>query len=308
MPSPWTLPALALSLTFALGCASSKPLTPNDAAAGMGGTGNAGVGGGDGGSAGRAGITACPAPGYSSASAPVVIDEVDAQLVDAQGAPTANVKVQVCGLDACFYGTSNAAGKTSVVPASALTSPAFKYGDGFGFARLAIALDSSAKQDLGQLVALPLPDYSAGAAFPSAGEVSNGDLTLVLAPGTAVVHDVLTYSDDSELVFRSVPIPLAQSSRAVDPSLAFELAFGVAPLGTTFCPGAALRVGNALAWAAGTAVEVFVQGLETNQDWAPYGGWVKVADASVSADARSIETTSGGIPILSSIALRRKSP
>ena len=56
----------------------------------------------------------------------------------------------------------------------------------------------------------------------------------------------------------------------------------------------------------GTEVEVFVQGLETDELWAAYGTWTKVADASVSSDGLSIDTTSGGIPVLSSIALRRK--
>jgi hypothetical protein len=117
----------------------------------------------------------------------------------------------------------------------------------------------------------------------------------------------LTYTDPSELVFRSVQIPLAQSTRALDPSLGFELGYALAPVSSVFCPAAGLRVKNTLGWAANTQVEVFVQGLEVDEKWAPYGNFVQVADAAVSADASAIETTSGGIPILSSIALRRKS-
>jgi hypothetical protein len=66
-----------------------------------------------------------------------------------------------------------------------------------------------------------------------------------------------------------------------------------------------------LEWAPGTEVEVFIQGLKTGSvdhgpDWAPYGGWAPVATAVVSADGSTIDTTDGGIPILSSVALRRK--
>ena len=90
------------------------------------------------------------------------------------------------------------------------------------------------------------------------------------------------------------------------PSFGFELAYGLAPLGTTFCPAAKLSLKNTLDWPPGTDVEVFVQGLDVSEKWAPYGSWLEVAEARVSSDGKSIDTTSGGIPILSSIALRRK--
>jgi hypothetical protein len=215
--------------------------------------------------------------------------------------------VQVCGINVCFNGMTNAAGKTVVAPDMSLSAPAFKYGDGFDYAKLAAPLGSQTTQDLGDLLALPLPSYADGAAFPASGEVTSGDVTLILASGASVTHDLLTYTDPSELVFRSVQIPLAQSTRALDPSLGFELGYALAPVSSVFCPAAGLRVKNTLGWAANTQVEVFVQGLEVDEKWAPYGNFVQVADAAVSADASAIETTSGGIPILSSIALRRKS-
>ena len=231
---------------------------------------------------------------------------MDAQLSDPSGNPVPNLLVQVCGLDICVNGTTNAAGKTSVAPGVKLESPAFKYGDGFGFAKLAAPLGKDAKQDLGAIVALPLPSDAEGAAFTSSGEVTHGDVTLILSDQTSVAHDLLTYSDPADRVFRSVPIPLAQSTRAADPSLGFELAYALAPVSTVLCPAAGVRVKNALAWDPGTAVEVYIQGLEVDEKWAPYAGWIKVADASVTSDGASIESTSGGIPILSSLALRRK--
>ena len=250
----------------------------------------------------------CVAPGYQAQNTPVQIDEVDAKLLDMAGAPAPNVPVQVCGLDACFNGASNTVGQTVVTPRSTLLRAAFKYGDGFDFAKLAALLDADATQDLGTLTALALPSYAEGAAFPESGTVTNGDVTLILASGARVSHDLLSYTDDSELVFRSVPIPLAGSARALDPSLGFELGYAFSPVSTTFCPPAGVSVKNSLGWPASTAVEVFVQGLEVDEKWAPYAGWLKVADATVSSDGSTIETTSGGIPILSSIALRRSQP
>jgi hypothetical protein len=310
-----------LSLAGTQGCSSSKALDAG-AGAGAGGSvtldpssvaGEAGeafatpeAGASSGGALGTGGAAACVAPGYHVDSTAITINEVQALLHDPSGAAVSNLSVQVCGTDQCFNGSTNASGKTDVTPRTALTLPAFKYGDGFDFAELAIMLGSAKSQDLGSLVALPLPAYADGAAFPKKGNITNGDVTLSIASGTTIEHDRLTYEDDSELVFRTVQIPVADSAKALDPSFGFELAYAVAPLGSTFCPPAGLTLKNVEQWAAGTAVEVFVQGLDVAENWAPYGSWVKVADASVSTDGKSIVTTSGGITILSSIAVRRK--
>jgi hypothetical protein len=247
----------------------------------------------------------CTAPGYASDSAAVTINEVDALLRDPSGKGVSDLPVQVCGTDQCFNYSSGKGGKTVAQPRSKLTQAAFKYGDGFDFAELAVPLSTDPIQDLGTLIALPLPTIAEGAAFPKSGAVTNGDVTLTLAKGTETVHDILTYAD-TDLVFRTVQIPVADSAAALDPSFGFELGYALAPLGTTFCPAAQLSLPNSPQWPNGTEVEVFIQGLIAEQEWAPYGTWVKVAEGSVSADGSRIETTSGGIPILSSIAVRRK--
>jgi hypothetical protein len=99
---------------------------------------------------------------------------------------------------------------------------------------------------------------------------------------------------------------VAESRQALPESFGFELAYGLAPLGTTFCPPAKISLKNTLDWSPGTEVEVFVQGLDVTEKWAPYATWLMVGEARVSSDGSSIDSTSGGIPILSSIALRRK--
>jgi hypothetical protein len=247
----------------------------------------------------------CEAPGYHVESSAFTVDQVRAALSMPSGEPASALPVQVCGLNVCLPYKANQSGLLNVAPHQSMVLPAFKYGDGFDFAELAVPL-GAAEQDLGELVALPLPPLSEGAKFPKSGALSNGDLTLHLDVHGSFEHDVLTYSDESARVFRSVSVPIAQSAQALPPSFGFELAYGLAPLGTTFCPAAKLSLKNTLDWPPETDVEVFVQGLDVSEKWAPYGSWLQVAEARVSSDGQSIDTTSGGIPILSSIALRRK--
>jgi hypothetical protein len=279
-----TLIAVCVSLAAITGCSSSKPLASSDA--------------------GATNLEQCTAPGYHVDTDAIEVDEVQAVLHDVNGAPVPNLPIQVCGTNTCTYDSSSAKGIVDTTQHAMLVLPAFKYGDGLELAELAVPI-TKAKQDLGTIVVLSLPDYADGAAFPKSGAVTNGDLTLFVDENTTVTQNVLSY-DDSQQVFRSVAIPIADSAQALDPSLGFELAYAVSPIDTLFCPPARLSLKNTPNWAAGTEVEVFVQGLNTDEAWAPYGKWLKVADGSVSSDASSIDTTSGGITVLSSIAVRRK--
>ncbi|HEX2671531.1 MAG TPA: hypothetical protein VHM25_11700 [Polyangiaceae bacterium] len=246
----------------------------------------------------------CEAHDYHVESEAIEVKQVHATLQVPSGEPAADLPVQVCGIDTCLNFKADDNGVLSVAPAQKMLQPAFKYGDGFDFAELAAPLTAN-NQSLGKIIALPLPTLSEGAKFPRSGAVTNGDVTLRLASNVRVEHDVLTYTDD-EIVLRSVEVPVADSPQALPPGFGFELAYGLAPLGSTFCPAAGLSVKNTQSWAPGTEVEVFVQGLDVSEKSAPYGTWLQVAEARVSSDGKSIDTTSGGIPILSSIALRRK--
>ena len=288
-PALLSLGIAPLSLLLVLGCSSSQLGTSDTNSAG-----------------GAPPAAVCTAPGYATDSAPTALTEVDATISDPSGKALTALPVQVCGIDKCINGMSGKAGATAVKVNTSLTRPAFKYGDGFDYAELAVQLGKEAKQDLGKIVALPLPAFADGAAFPKSGNVTNGDVTLSLAAGVTVVHDTLTYEDDTDLVLRSVAIPVADSTQALDPSFNFELGYALAPLGTTFCPAAQLSLKNSLNWDPGTEVEIFIQGLDVAEGWAPYGTWLQVAEGSVSADGSSIDSTSGGIPILSAVAVRRK--
>jgi hypothetical protein len=248
----------------------------------------------------------CDAPRYQSEGEPVTLEQVKASVRLPSGEVAADLPVQVCGLDVCLLYDTNASGVLNVAPREPIVLPALKYGDGFDFVELAAPLGSEPKRDLGELVAVPLPPLAEGAKFPKSGAVKSGDLTLQLAANGSFEHDILTYSDEAQRVFRSVAIPVAESTQALPESFGFELAYGVAPLGTTFCPPAKLSLKNTQDWAPGTEVELFVQGLDASEKWTPYATWLLVGEARVSSDGESIDTTSGGIPILSSIALRRK--
>jgi hypothetical protein len=294
----------AIALTVAAAACSSTPTSGASGSAGTSGAGAAGASGG--GTSGTSGTSACPGPGYHVTEAPVQLDSVGALIVDTAHTPLANVPVQVCGLDVCFNGTSAANGRADVAPGMGLLRPAYKYGDGLTYAKLAVLLPATpSSQDLGSLVALALPSYAAGTAFPANGSFSAGPVTLTLQDGSQVEHDLLTYSAD-QLVLRAVEIPLADAAAAAPGSYGFARAYALAPVATTFCPSAALSLPNADGWAAGSAAEIFIQGLEVDESYAQYGSWNKVADAAVSADGSRIETTSGGIPILSSVAVRPK--
>ncbi len=286
---PFALGALCCAVS-ALGCSSSDTPAANTASGGGGGDAS----------------VVCSAPGYHVDADALGIQQVNALITDLDGAALTGVPVQVCGINQCYTGESNAVGRTNVVVETPLVLPVFKYGDGQDYAELGAPLAGGATQDVGTVVALPLPSFAEGTPFPKSGDVSYGDLTLHLGQGTTVTQNVLDYPDDEQHVFRNVAVPLARSTKALPPSFGFELAYGVAPILTKFCPAAPLSVNNTLGWDSGTAVEIFIQGLDTNEQWAPYGTWLKVADAEVSSDASSIDTTSGGIPLLSSIALRRK--
>src|SRR5438046_2338047 len=113
---------LALSAVVLAACSSSSD---GSAAGGPTSSASSGSGGAGGGSpTSTSGISTgtgtggslpeCNGPGAPSTPAPFMVDTVQAKLLDATGAPVANSSVQVCGLDICEYGTTNASGDVTV--------------------------------------------------------------------------------------------------------------------------------------------------------------------------------------------------
>jgi hypothetical protein len=285
--------------------------TTTTGSAGTGGastsTGAAGTGGGD---------IACKGSDYSDPNAPKVkIGTVSAKIVDLMGNPApSDFSVQVCGTNLCFYGKSGSAGQFAVVgSATPLQQPLFKFGDARGYAKLGIPvtaakLDAMGNETFGTLTTAALP--ADGAVITPGKTITSGDVTLTLPAGGVAVIDDSIYPEAIDQQLRAVTIPIDKATEVLAAAPAgIEQLYGVGPLETVFCPAATVTVPNADAvkWPAGTDVELWILGLDgASQEWAPYGGWLKVSDGKVSADGKTISTTGAGLPLLSTFGIRKK--
>jgi hypothetical protein len=329
-----TLAVVALMTTGTVACSSSDSKSSGGAggASATGGTGGGGgtlttggtggTAGSTGGAAGSGGGPTCdPGPGFPVTDPPHTIDKLNGKVVELSGAPAKNTLAQVCGTDLCIYGSTDDQGVIAtcdqqtkicapgIIPGGkSFTRPAFKYGDGFGYAKFAMLLPTNtADYDVGTQITAALPALTSGAEMLPGSDAESGGVTLSIAAGGSVKIDTLTFTEPDEQKFRAVEIPIAQAPEAVDSSLGFEIVVGVTPLETEFCPHAKLTVPNTPGWAAGTEVEFFVHSVDPTNEWAPYAGWAKVSGGAVSSDGKSVSTADGeGLPILSTLAVRKK--
>jgi hypothetical protein len=298
------------------GCAET-----NDAPAVAGSTGmGASVGGGAesaaggapssaGGIPGRSGaptIETCEWPGLPEPETPQDFVTLQATLVEPDGAPSATNELQVCGFDICLPGESVGDGSLSIGSGTthAIVGPAFKYGLGRAFAELAYSLPSEAAFNLGTVTLLPLPGLDTGAAITAGATAASGGVELEVDAGVAVEFDELTFEDGPSRWFRAAPLAGFESI-AVPSELGFGLVVGMTPVATTFCPPASLRVPNLLGWEAGAPIELWMNGIEFEQRFAPYGGWAILGEGFVSADEATVEF-SGLLPALATVGLRLK--
>lgn len=302
-------------LSFLLPLALAASACDGGGTGGTGGTGGGtgGAGGGTGGAGGEmttggggTGGTAleCEGPGYGGNEQTVSVGKVTATIQDQDGMPVANTVAQVCGTDICLSEMTNGFGSVTVNANQDLKAPAFKYGDGMGYAKLAVPL-MAGDASFVSIVTAKLPDIGTGDLFMAgASAASNGVVIDVPAGGKAVI-DELIYEDPSTHTFRAAEIPAGANVPALDPALGLAAVFGVAPLETVFCPPATVHVPNTPGFAAGADVEFFIQGLDALQHWAPYAEWHKVSDGKVSEDGTEIVTVEGqGMPVLSTFGVR----
>ncbi len=283
------------------------------------GTGGSGGDGGSGGTGGTGGDTStgatggggsggapmeCEGPGFGGNEPDVAIGVLTASVVDQDGMPAANTSAQVCGTDVCFAETTSAAGTVTVTVNDTLKAPAFKYGDGLGYAKIAIVLPAG-DSDYQNVVTAKLPEIGTGDSLVPGASAKSGGITIDVPAGGTVEFDTLVYEDESTQTFRAAEIPLGADFPGVDPALGLDAVFGVAPLETVFCPAATVHIPNTPQYPAGADVEIFIQGLDVLQHWAPYGQWEKVSDGKVSADGSEIVTADGqGFPLLSTFGVR----
>lgn len=316
LPSRASLLALCIA---ALGGTAACGGSGGDGAGGSGGSGAASSSGGEGGAGGAGGATAsstgaggfggegpeCELQEYPGSGASLAVDVFTATVLDAGGSPAVGTEVQLCGINLCLFGETDANGQVSVNGGGQMMKqPSFKYGDGFEYARFAVPLDMSSG-DLGDLITEGLP--GAGVAMTGGADAASGPVTLTLEEGASVEVDVLIYDEPDEQLFRAAAVPADQVPASVGMPAGIELVFGVAPLETIFCPAAQVTVANDAGWAADADVEFWVHGVDIFQHAAPYGGWRKLGDGRVSADGMTVSTLpEQGMAVLTTFGVKLK--
>jgi len=276
--------------------------------------GSMGTGGPEGGSpatcnpsTGEGGMSCVP-QGYTTTPDGVVVDTVTVDVEDLQGNPMANTMAEICGFDVCHSGMTDANGHAFINAANDnMDEPRLRYGNDRTYVMLQAPLPNPPTVTFGLIHTARLPDAATGVELVPGQQLSSGDVTLTLDAGTYIKFSTLDYCYPEEQTFRAVTIPLPPTTTlpGVDPTLGFEMLFGMAPTQTLFCPSAQMTVPNAPNWAPNVPVEFWLQGIELDEKYAPYGGWGKVSDGAVSSDGSKVSTTAGqGIPVIGVIAVR----
>jgi hypothetical protein len=241
-----------------------------------------------------------------SSEMPVAVTSIDATVLDTAGEPVPDQLVFACGVDKCPPPkTTDADGKVFLnIAGESLKQPAFKYGDGLLYGRFAAPI-TQAMTSFPMAYTPKLP--ATGATIEAGKDATSNGVTLSVAPGTVIEHDVITYDTCEAQELRAALIPNDKPPAGLDAMLGLEILYGVGPVDTFFCPPAKVTVPNTPKWAAGTAVEFFVHGLSVGQEHAVYGEWSKISDGEVSADGMTISTSdSGGFPVWSAFGVRMK--
>jgi hypothetical protein len=244
-------------------------------------------------------------PGYREAGVAQQVDSVEARLVDLDGEPVESELVQVCGLDLCTNGKSGIDGRVSMTLGQKFLEPAFKFGEGRVSARFASLLPDEPEIDLGEVRTVRLPELATAVPLVADSTVTYDGFELELADKAEISIDGLSFRTAEERGLRAVQVPIADAPEVVAAGPGLEIVWAATPVETRFCPPAALSVPNSEAWAPGTAVEVYLHGVDITEEWAPYGDWAKIAGAVVSDDGERIETTEPGVPVLGVLGLRR---
>ena len=251
-------------------------------------------------------------PGYLDDSVmPQHVGPVSAELLDTTGEPAAEgLLVQVCGVNVgpnvCVNGDVRAGGLTSVPTDHDIPKPAFKYGDGLVYGKVALLLPEPS--DSVELDTLHVPLLPAvGAPMRGGASAESGGVRLIVEAGTTLQFDLLLYRTPEDQAFRAAELPPELFPTLLDQGAGLELVFTLAPLDTTLCPAAGLEVPNSAGWEPGTPVDFLLQGLDIDrQPWAPYGEWAVFAGGEVDATGERIVPTDGGLPVVSNVGVRRR--
>lgn len=230
-----------------------------------------------------------------------MVGVVSGAIIDERGEPTTAGLVQICGTDICRNADVSERGKFADVVDGPINLPACKFGDGFDWAKLALPIHEG-DNDLGTLVTVRLPDYADGVALVPGETASAGGVSLELAAGAHVQENLIDYETEDQRVLRAVALPDAALAQLGQD---FVEAYALSPLETRICPSPALHLENTSGLAAGTELELYLLGLDAEEEFVPYGSWQKIGEGSVSDDEASLDFPDG-IPLLTAVGVRVK--
>lgn len=229
------------------------------------------------------------------------VGAITAQLVDERGEPTSAGLVQVCGKDVCTQANVGASGKLAETVGDTRDTPAVKFGDGFEWAKLTVLL-AEGDNDLGTLTTVRLPAYENAAVLLPGESASSGGVTLTLADDARVEVNFLDYESEEQQGFRAAALPAA--ALALLPQ-DFVQAYALSPLETHICPSPALILENTAELEPGTELELYLLGLDVEEEFAPYAGWQKIGEGAVSDDGATLEFPDG-VPVLTAVGVKVK--
>ncbi|MSP24754.1 MAG: hypothetical protein EXR75_06230 [Myxococcales bacterium] len=310
LPLFWAFLGCGNSTGESSGAGGGAAVTSGTGASGMGGAGtttgaptssspSSSTGSGDG----------CPAPEPAHAGVKDMVGNVTATIFGIDGKPAPSLLADVCGTNLCLSGKTDAGGQMSVMGGGKeLSDVRLLYGNGMAYVKMGTPLSSLPDAAFGMIHTVLLPPVAEGVALEAGKVATSGEVSVAIAVGAYIGIDATIYKPGED-GFRAV---VFAPSDGTFPAVAaapkeFARLVGMAPINARFCPPAKLTVPNEDGWVAGAAVEVWLNGTETFDHFAPFGGWAIVAGATVSADGASIVTNDGeGLPELGVIGLRLK--
>jgi hypothetical protein len=232
------------------------------------------------------------------------IKTLDAQVVELDGKPIEGVVLMACSPARCVHNDSDAEGKVHLEQCAWLSQPSFRVVGFDQFVQFAIPLRNPATEFTFTNVPLVhLPAAGIAIDVGKAQKLSQNGATLELVAGenNAAIDSLGAYAD-----FRAVEYPAERMVPGLDGGHGFGVVYELGPQDTELSPPAKLTLPNRQGWAAGTAVEFYLQNYDTVKDMpVNIGEWYLVSGGTVSADGATI-VTDVGIPRLSLVAVRKK--
>lgn len=305
---------LGASAVFAGACggddtSSSGSGTTGAGAAGASSSASQGVGGAGGGNAtgstssGVVTVPDCVAPSPANPGKKVPVGTVKVTVKDKGGKGLADsaIDVQVCGSDLCLYGKSSDGTYTISNGGKELLDPSLKVGSQSGIQYLfwGGALPNSPDVDFMTVTAVELG--APGGKLAKGATVTSNGVSLTFDKDARIEQELLAPEEEfAAVVFKPSDVPADGSfPQLAAANQTFDLVVGMGPADVDICPPAKLSFPNSENWPAKAAVELWVNGVKTYDNWAPYGSWSKVAEAVVSDDGKTVTTLDGkGVPAL----------